>query len=313
MANNNIAQAFDCVKAFPQKKPKKNTQYLEGFSKEDYDQTCYAMSGQLRSKLEDAILSGTNAQAFSILSAVDVIDHIPAAGENFVPLNGFANFYGVTEEYLKGVLIRHGLIKKNHPNDIIRVSSEDISNHPDIPLVKDDFWKVPGRDDLVRYRLSDAYGPPCVSLPRRYTFLIYSPKIVLVTALSMLYTDKSGENNTAKKVALAVKRSEYRVITEDEAEGATRDTGIPADAIPVGKNGEISLDIELLNHIIRTTTETILEYQAAAVKKRRKPDGWDDIQTKWKHGKLTTHKAARAVGMTVAEFCDYANGNKTFD
>lgn len=314
MANNNIAQTFDSVKAFSEKEPRKRTQYLEGFSKEDYDQTCYAMSGQLRSKLESTILAGTNAQAFSILSAVEVIDHIPAAGENFVPLNGFASFYGVAEEYLKGVLTRHGFIKKNYPDDIVRVSAEDISGRPDIPLVKDNFWKVPGRDDLVRYRLSDAYGPPCVSLPRRYTFLIYSPRIVLAAALALLYTDKSGENNTAKRVALAIKRSNYRVIVADEQKNSSGNTIIPSGAIPVGKNGEINLDIELLNHIIRTTTKAILEYQATAAKKRRKkPDGWDDIQAKWKHGKLTTHKAAKAAGMTVAEFCDYINGKKTFD
>lgn len=315
MANSNIAQTFDSVKSFP-KKSRTKKQYLEGFSKEDYDLNSYGMSGQLRGKLEMAILSGTNAQAFSILSAVDVIDHIPGAGENFVPLNGFASFYGVTEEYLKGVLTRRGFIKKNHPDDIIRISSEDISGHPDIPLVKDDFWKVPGRDDLVRYRLSDAYGPPCVSLPRRYTFQIYSPRIVLATALSLLFTDKSGENNTVKRVALATKRSDYRVAVEEkESESAPENVSIPDDAIPLGKDGEIKLSRELLDYIMRTFAEIILELQkqAQAVEKRQKPAGWDDIQAKWKHGKLTTHKAAKAAGMTASEFCDYMNGKKTFD
>ncbi len=313
MAKANIAQAFDSVKTVSERNHCKNRQYLEGFSKADYDPNHYDMSGQLRSALKKAILSGTNEQAYTILCAVDVIDHIPGAGGNYIPLNGFASFYGVTEEYLKSVLTRRGFIQKNYPDDIFRVSSEDIAQESDIPLVKDDYWKVSGRDDLVRYRLSDAYGPSCVSLPRRYTFLIYSPRIVLATALFLLFTDKSGENNTAKRIALAIKRSDYRVITESKPEDSVENITVPVDAIPVEKDGEIKLSRELVNDIVRIVTEVVLEHQTQNAQKQKKPDGWDDILAKWRYGKLTTHKAAKMANMSVTEFRDYATGKKTFD
>lgn len=180
-------------------------------------------------------------------------------------------------------------------------------------MVKDDYWKVSGRDDLVRYRLSDAYGPSCVSLPRRYTFLIYSPRIVLATALFLLFTDKSGENNTAKRIALAIKRSDYRVITESKPEDSVENITVPVDAIPVEKDGEIKLSRELVNDIVRIVTEVVLEHQTQNAQKQKKPDGWDDILAKWRYGKLTTHKAAKMANMSVTEFRDYATGKKTFD
>lgn len=323
MATKNIAQTFDNVKAFPKEKTRK--QYLEGFSKSDYDPKHYDMSGQLRAALEDAILSGTNAQAFAILGAVDVIDHIPGSGENFVPLNGFANFYGVSEEYLKSVLYRRKFIQKHYPLDIRRVYASDLTKDEGIPILPDDYLKVPGRDDLLRYRLSDAYGAPCVSLPRNKSFLIYSPRIVLATALFLLFTDKSGKNNTAKKVALAVKRSDYRVAPQEQE--STVSQLIPRDTLPLLENGKIELTMDLLDYIIRKTSSVAIGSllqsinvpegkQAAAqpVKNKvEKPEGWDDILAKWKYGKLTTHKAAKMAGMSVNTFRDYATGKKTFD
>lgn len=316
MADTTIPQTVQLRKSFSNKK-----QYLEGFSKADYDMSRYDMSGQLRCKLEKAILSGTNEQAFTILSAVDAIDHIPGAGEKFVPLNGFASYYGVSEEYLKGVLNRRRFLQKKYPNDVKRIYASDISGNEGIPLSRDNYMKVPGRDDLIRYRLSDAYGVPCVSLPKRNSFLIYSPKIVLATALHLLFTDKSGANNTAKKVALAVKRSDYRVVVPEPEE--SEDKTAPENVLAMSENGGIALSKELLDYIVRiavrytldeladTVVPTELHKPKALVMK--KPDGWDGILAKWKYGKLTTHKAAEISGMSVNEFRDYATGKKTFD
>lgn len=323
MATNTIAQTFENVKTFPEKKAR--TQYLEGFSKDDYDPNNYDMSGQLRATLEDSILLGTNAQAFNLLAAVDAIDHIPGAGENFVPLNGFANFYGVSEEYLKSVLYRRKFIQKHYPLDIKRVYASGLTKDNGIPISPDVYLKVPGRDDLLRYRLSDAYGAPCVSLPRNKSFLIYSPRIVLATALFLLFTDKSGKNNTAKKVALAIKRSDYRVIPPEQEH--TEEPIIPRGTLPLLDNGKIELTMDLLDYIIRKTSSVAIgsllqsinipeEKQVAeqpVKNKVEKPEGWDDILAKWKYGKLTTHKAAKMAGMSVNTFRDYATGKKTFD
>lgn len=325
MATSTIAQTFDSVKTLSEKTEQKKQQYLEGFSQADYDPTRYDMSGQLRSKLEEIIMAGTNAQAFSILSAVDVIDHIPGAGENFVPLNGFANFYGVSEEYLKGVLNRHKFLQKNYPDDVKRVYAADIVKDDGIPLVRDAYCKVPGRDDLSRYRLLDAYGAPCVSLPKKNSFFIYSPRVVLATALSLLYTDKSDENCTAKKVALAIKRSDYRVIPQEQE--PSEEPHIPRNTLPLLGNGRIELTMDLLDYIIRKTSSEMIsnllqsfnvsgEKQTSApsvINKVEKPKDWDDILAKWKYGKLTTHKAAKMTGMSVTSFQDYASGKKTFD
>lgn len=323
MAKGSIAQTFGDVNT--KNSTSVRGQYLIGFSMADYDQTRYDMSGQLRCEVEKVILSRTNEQAFSILGTVDVIDHIPGAGENFIPLNGFANYYGVSEEYLKGVLNRRRYLQKNYPEDIKRVYATDIIRNPGVPLLKDNYLKVPGRDDLLRCRLSDSYGPPCVSFPKNKSFLIYSPRIVLATALSLLYTDKSGENNTAKKVTLAIKRSDYRVVEEEPEE--PDDGIIPYDGLTVNPNGGVTLSRELLDYIIRKTTseaigklvKSIAEMEEPsttlppAQSKNEKPEGWDDIVAKWKYGKLTTHKAAKMVGLSVTGFKDYASGKKTFD
>lgn len=257
MANNIITQTLPPRNTFPCKK-----EYLEGFFRTDYDITDYSMSCQLRNKMVDAILAGTNEQAFSILCAVDNIDHIPGAGENFVPLNGFANFYGVSEEFLGGVLTRRKFLHKNYPEDIKRVHASDLLHTKAVPLVADNHWRVSGRNDLVRYRIAGYYGYPCVSFPKNdKSFLIYSPRIVLATALHLIDVDKSGDIDTAKKVALAVKRSDYRIIpNKPENPEAT-----PEDNFPITSKGDVKLSRELLDYIIHTVTKDAINGLAETI------------------------------------------------
>jgi len=109
-------------------------------------------------------------------------------------------------------------------------------------------------------------------------------------------------------VALAIKRSTYRVIAEKPEEP---DTGVvPNDGLPMSPNGDVMLSRELLDYIVRVAVKEALDSRGNKV---RKPDGWDDIVAKWKYGKLTTHKAAKMAGMSVSSFHDYATGKKTFD
>lgn len=308
MATSTIPQTAPLRKGFS-----REDQYIDGATWKDYDLNCCDISYTMRVALERAILSGTNEHAFEILSVVGAIDNIPGAGKNFVPLNGLDSFYGVTEEYLKGVLARRGFIQKNYPDDILRVSSWNILRDPDVPLDRDFAKRVPGRDDLIRYRLSNHFGTYCVSFPTSCTFLIYSPRIALVTALFLLRADKSGEDTMAKRVALAIKRSDYRVIAANKPADDAEDAPIPADAVPIEDDGGVKLSRELIDEIVRIVTEVVLEQQAKVVEKQVKPDNWDDILVKWKYGKLSTYKAARAVGMSADAFYDYARGKKTFD
>lgn len=252
MAINTITQTAPSCKSVSDK-----NQYLKGFSRNDYNPEIYNMSAQLRDELEKAIMAGTNKQAFDILCSVETIDHIPGAGNNFVPLNGFAKFYGISEQYLTGVLARRRFILKLCPEDIKRMYRTAIFRNADIPLKPDGYLDTAGREDLIRYRLSDSYGPPCVSLPKRNSFAVYSPRMVLATALSLLQTDKSGENTTAKRVALAIKRSSYRIIKEKPS--APEGCGGLDDSLPVAANGDVVLSRELLTYIIRSTTKEALE------------------------------------------------------
>jgi len=216
------------------------------------------MCGEFRSAMVKAILYGTNEQAFTILNTVAAIDHIPGGGQNFVPLNGFANFYNVSEKYLRGVLTRRGFIQKNYPKDVKRVCTIDLFRQGAVPLSPDKYYVVPGRDDLLCYRLADCYGTPCVSLPKRNSYLIYSPRMVLATALSLLFTDKSGGDNNAKRVAAAIKRSSYRLMEPER----------PLDPEPVRNTGtdgvrmtdsEVIISREMFDHMITTTVKSAVD------------------------------------------------------
>lgn len=250
-----ITQSDDNCKYFTESGRK---QYLLGFARMDYDFRNYEMTTQLKNELVDRILNGTNDQAFTILNSANIIEHIPGTEENFIPFNAIQKFYGVSEDYLKGVLTRRGFCKKKHPHDIQRTSTMELLAKSKIPLERCLLPKCNTEpDDLCNYSLKGAYNEFCVSLPKSRSFQIYSSRIVLAMALILSYADKSAGDNNIKKVLSGIKQSLYRVNKDEPHVAVSEVQATPIDVIPVNSNGEFTLSMDFFTHMLKATAKEV--------------------------------------------------------
>lgn len=331
---NTVTQAFEDVKK--DAPAGLSAEYYTGYSQIDCNPTDHRVSGSMRGFIVDKILNGGNDEALALLSSVGQIEFVPGIGENSIPLNAFADFYGVSEKYLAGLLQRSRLIWKSCPNDITRMRLSDIiaAKAPLTPCCESQQKRA---DDLVTYHINGSHCQMKVSLPKGRLFSLYSPRIVLAAALMMVYTDKSDVDGNIKKTLLAIKRSPYRFIKKAEVEQMNGlNQPKPDDGIPVTAGGELRLSPELFTHMIKTAVkEAVAEVlnevrmpaagqpvpvpgapkalQKPSCAKLKKPDQWDAIVALWKSGSLSAAEAARMAGMCESSFRGYAGGRKSFD
>lgn len=348
MAKKNIAQTFENVKQeiaitsgvlFCE-----GIDYLIGMSSVDCNMNDHRVSGVLRSEMVRQIMTGSNELALAVLSSVGSIGFVPGIGENCIPLNEFADFYGVSEKYLSELLTRrkfHGL----YPKDVSRMYLSDILKDG-APIVSC-CGNQKKSAALKTFHIAGSHGRLNVSLPQKRMFNLYSPRLVLTTALMMVYTDKSEVEGNIKKTLLALKRSPYRFIKKED-EKIERDDGVRITA-----TGDIVLSPEVLTHSLKNAvkdgmseavamsvklavkeavSEAMAEFRASSEKKKvpvtdyasakkpgkfpsklKKPDNWDSVLNAWRSGKLTVKQAAALAGMSVSSFRSYASGQKTFD
>lgn len=250
---SNIPQADGKGKAFNE-----NVEYLD-FARCDSNLEYSRISGVLRGKLIEQILSGTNEQALAVLSSVGTIRFIPGIGASSIPLNEFAAFYGVAEGYLRNLLVRRGLIRKNYPDDINRWDTSGLlkAGAPISPCGCE-------KDGLVKYHFNDSRSL-YVMVPYRHMFSTYSTRIVLAASLFMCYTDKSGQDGNIQRAILAIKRSPYRLVEkEPEVIEETPPTEGVA-GIPITQSGEFVLSPELFAQVIKIAVkEAVSEVMAAS-------------------------------------------------
>lgn len=348
MVENNIAQTFENVKQeilttsgvlFCH-----GTDYLIGMSGVDCNMNDHRVSGFLRGELVRQIMAGSNEQALAVLSAVGNIGFVPGIGENSIPLNEFADFYGVSEKYLSDLLTRrrfHVL----YPKDVSRMYLSDIlkADAPIVPCC----GNQKKSDDLKTFHIIGSHGKLNVSLPQKRMFNLYSPRLVLTTALMMVYTDKSEVEGNIKRTLLALKRSPYRFIKKEDGKKEMD------DGVHITTTGDIVLSPEVLTHSLKTAvkdglsevvamsvklavkeavSEVMAEFCIPTAKKKeqvtghtsakkhgkfpsklKKPNNWDNVINAWNSGKLTVKQAAGLAGMSVSSFRSYAGGHKTFD
>lgn len=297
----------------------------------DHDLTIGKVSHMLRDLLVKEIMSGTNETAFNILNSIDVIGHIPGDGKNFIPVNAFAKFYGISEKFLTDMLCRRRLLQKNYPDDVVSTSLNEVIHNPGIPVQCCDHQCMPGRSDLTQCMFTDGSNLPCVCLPSKKVFRAYSPRLVLTVSLYLLDSDKSGVCNAIQKAAMAIKRSDYRLLRNTRP-AVSEERHISAEAAPAvqpaPENVKDSLDsvIQLLWSMREMLCGTPVAAQqaenTASAKSNepanpvssavQRPDGWDDLVANWKFGKISTYKAAKQANMSSADFYNFARGKRTF-
>lgn len=224
----------------------------------DSDPDDYHISGAFSEELVGQILSGTNGQAMTVLGAVGHIGFVPGIGDACIPLNEFAWFYGVTEEYLRSVLRRRRWIARLMPDDIRRASRlEVMAQKP--PVCESCPLRYKNKDEYYTYAVDGVLNSKStVSLPIRSRFCLYSPRLVLACALALMYKDSGfaeGVGNT-RNTLLAIKRSPYRFIHKREAEQVkNQDSYKPSEGVPVTAGGDLQLSPELFTHMIKTAVK----------------------------------------------------------
>lgn len=260
-----------------------------GAGKMDYDLSSFNMTGCMRMEMIRQILAGSNEQAVSVMSGVGTLRSIPGIGECSVPMKDFAEFYGVSEKYLQSLLVRSGFIQKNYPDDIIRLSRENIVDK------KPPFERYNGqilgewadsRQEMIRYHIKGTYKGQFIVLPERGKFNLYSPRMVLATSLLMLYTDKSGKDNNITRAIHAIKRSPYRFVKkveppppeEKKEESVKPEVLKPAvaeaefqtlqgvDGIRFSPGGEFVLPAEVFMRLIQATIKESISSVVAELK-----------------------------------------------
>ncbi len=348
MAKNIIAQAFDNVNpeipVISSVLSCGETGYLVGMSNMDCNLNDYRVSGTLRGEMVRQIMARPNELALAVLSSVGSIGFVPGIGENSIPLNEFADFYGVSEKYLTNLMSRrefHDL----YPGEVSSMYLSDILKAKvPISLCCNSQQKSAS---LQTFHIDGSHGRLRVSLPKSRKFNLYSPRLVLITALMMVYTDKSAVEGNIKKTLLALKRGPYRFVRKEGEKVSKND-----DMVHISANGDITLSPEVLtSSVIAAVSEGLSEVMAKSVKqamkeavsdlmtefcaavqkketapecaatnksgkfpdKLKKPDNWESVLQALNKGELTVKKAASLVGMSVSSFRNYAKGLKTFD
>lgn len=242
--------------------------YIE-YAKADSDfNRCY-ISGEARAKVLKQIMTGSNEQALSVLKTVDNIGYVPGVGEACIPINEFAEFYNVTIPYLKGVLQRCGYNLKDYPHDIKMTTLKRTMIRAKENLVEVPFEE--GDDEYyVKFKLRSQYVPYWVSLRQRGQFAMYTPRIVLATALLMLYTDKSACWGNIKKTILAIKRGPYRFENDpmadlpvpgedDEPNSEVFKEQFMENGVTISTNGDVTMRFELMMEMMKRTFREVVQ------------------------------------------------------
>lgn len=165
--------------------------------------------GRERDIISALILEGTNERAMDILRACNCDAFVP--GTMFVPMSRFAEFYGVTESYIVGILNRYGITHNKMPNDVKRRSVRG-------------FLQEHGVAD--RFSCSYQYHSTVVlcekEFHKQYSFKqvkcanYYSARVVLAFASMMYFARVNREKGNAISIYNTLMKSAYRDAAIEE-------------------------------------------------------------------------------------------------
>ena len=228
------------------------------FSKVDADIQDFRMSPTLRSALVEQILSRSNEEAIEVLQAVNNVRRVPGIGDCCITRHEVARFYGVSEEYICGLVNRLGYSSARKKRDVKKVDRFHLlAANPDI--VECDYQSELG---YVQYRMKQSHANRVdFVLPDRSSqFLLFSPRIMLAMSLGMAYTEKTRVPGPIKCTLMAIKASNYRI---SEAKQMEIPGIVPGFSIPVTSDGNLVLSPDLFMSLIRATVkETCAEMQS---------------------------------------------------
>jgi len=165
--------------------------------------------GRERDLISAYILEGTNERAMDILRACNCDAFVP--GTMFVPMSRFAEFYGVTEGYVKNILGRYGITNRKMTDDVKRRN---------VPAFL--------REEGISERFSCSYQYNNVrilcdkELHKQYSFKhikaanFYSARVVLAFASMMYYARVNREKGNAVSIYNTLMKSSYRDAAVEE-------------------------------------------------------------------------------------------------
>lgn len=190
------------------------------------------------------ILNGSNARANEVLNSVGGIRSVPKIRYHHADFAGFssisdvADFYGVDWKYLSYVFRDCGIIAKNAPNDVKHVRGDSII-----------------LDEGYIGRPANAYG---VS--------VYSPRVVLATAVLLDVRKFPFRNHNAVHVYHAIRASKYGddaneswiEYCKNQLEEERRKA--EASLVPnrTGSFNNVSFDPALLQKLIEVSIDKVL-------------------------------------------------------
>lgn len=302
--------------------------------------------GRGRDMVSAEILEGTNEKAADILRSCNCYALIP--GTMFAPLDKFAEFYGVTEQYIKSVLRRRGIIQRNTPGDVIRMSGSA-------------FLAENGLADKFCNHYSGVYQYRNDNHTRAYSFScvksgnFYSARVVLAFATLMFQArningDRVGKSvykilmNSSYADAARFKKAEIRERENLEMEANMAVNNQNENNAILNQEGNLVLTPEFFAALIKTAVrEAVSEcmkefvpksqcimtevsepsedkkppvqhirHRSGWPKKLVKPKNWEQIVSDQKAGRITRAAAAKMSNMSVTSYDNYSKGVKQF-
>lgn len=270
----------------------------------------------LHKALASAILSGEVEPAAKILRKMKCSALIP--GTNYGTAKSIADYYGVTEQYTRGILLKYNI--KNTTCDCV------LREYPS------NFLKKYG-DGSCRYEsrsrafISELGNGKVQTIDSRG--LYYDARVILAFACLAVQCRRTVTNSVANKVMKNIEKSKIAKAVIEERSAANRkgtmQAAVPATmASPMPSTVTISVrnDGVVMSHgDFMTLVQAI---QAASVPSptvpqenhntKRKwsrqpitlPDNWDSVMVEYSAGNINAVEAARLTGMCCNSFRKYA-------
>lgn len=204
MAVNNLARMFGNVKcndSCTEKIPSKLSTELAERGKQTFADRVLAAE----------IFRGSMEAAHEILYQIGGAVFIPHT--DFTTLTSMADFYGVKESYLRGLLQRNGIISQRMPYDVVSISGESVayavSKYSDVCVRKE--YTTPGG----KWYYTFAQKPMCealVKIPGKGVPCCYSARVFLAVAALMYFGPPNIQKDSkTTQVMEILRRSGYYI------------------------------------------------------------------------------------------------------
>lgn len=270
----------------------------------------------LHKALASAILSGGVEPAAKILRKMKCSALIP--GTNYGTAKSIADFYGVTEQYTRGIFLKYHInnalcdcVVRESPADFLKKhgdSSCRYESHGHVFISQQGNGKIQTVDSRGQY---------------------YDARVILAFACLAVQCRRTVTNSVANKVMKQIEKSKIAKAVIEERSAAnlksTMQTAAPATMVsPAPSTVMISVrsDGVIMSHGDFMTLMQAVQAASASSPAvpldnpdgKRKwsrrpltlPDNWDRILSEYKDGNIKAKEAAKLAGMCYNSFHRYA-------